>query len=208
MNCRQVEAMLADWSADNLPVSSCEELQVHLRQCPPCAQEWKLFQEHLHLVSSTTQPCCSAERTRAMWRQCERHIEKKVKTQSLNRQVSAKAWWQLSPRFGFATLAGAFVILIAVSLTPASWLRGSSASNSGRPTSTVAAPREEWVRFTQPPLQASAFINHHTTMAFDPFADHVASTLISDAATNFSANDVNVIPVAETSTDVTARQKQ
>ena len=200
MNCRQVEAKLADWSADNLPDSFCEELRGHLRQCPSCAHHWNEFQHSLHVVSTSSQPCCSAERSHAMWQCCEQHIQKKVESERLNR--NARSWWQLSPRLGLASLAGAFAVLIAVSLVPTKMLR----HESSKPPVPVAvpqntnAPRDEWIRFTLPPSQASSFINHHAAMAFDPFADHVASTLISDTATNPETATANAdAPVAQLS---------
>ncbi len=203
MDCRQVEAKLADWSAHNLPDSFCEELRDHLRQCPPCTQHWNEFQQTLHTVSSSTQPCCSAERSRAMWQCCEQHIQKKIETERLTRHEKSRAWWQLSPRFGFASLAGAFAVLIAVSVMPSSLLRH---NNSTQPVpisvpQTISSPRDEWIRFSLPPAQASPFINHHAAMAFDPFADHVASTLISDVATNPTSDAPSASLVSELSTD-------
>lgn len=199
MNCRQVEAKLADWSADKLPDSFCEELSEHLRQCPPCAHHWDEFQHSLHVVSTSSQPCCSAERSRAMWQCCEQHIQKKVESERLNN--NARPWWQLSPRLGLASLAGAFVVLIAASLVPTSVLH----RNAPKPpvpvvaSQNTTAPRDEWIRFTLPPSQASPFINHHAAMAFDPFADHVTSTLISDTATSPETDASGAVPVAQLS---------
>lgn len=193
MNCRQIEEKLADWSADNLPEPSCDELQAHLQQCPPCARHWNEFQTVLTFVSTASQPVLPPEKTQEMWSCCERYLNEKIERERKgNFKViePTRAWWQISPRWGWASLAGAFAVLAVAGLTP---------QNSTRPLVTEAPsnvqtqitnrsiePREEWVRFTLPPDQASPFINHHTTMAFDPFADHVASTLISDTATNVS----------------------
>ena len=214
MNCRQVEAKLADWSADNLPDSFCEELRNHLRQCPPCAQHWAQFQQTLHVVSASTQPCCSTARSHAMWRCCEEHIQKKVEGERLSRQAAIRPWWQFSPRVGLASLVGACSVLLAVSLTPSRLLRHDSsladrATTLQSTTVQVQAPqnsgasRDEWIRFTLPPAQASPFINHHVAMAFDPFADHVASTLISDVATNSTEEAPQAIAVAQTSSPTT-----
>jgi hypothetical protein len=46
----------------------------------------------------------------------------------------------------------------------------------------------QFIRFDRPPAAASPLINHHSAMAFDPFADHVGSTLVSYSATASEMN--------------------
>ena len=220
MNCRQVEEKLADWSADNLPERSCSELQEHLQQCSPCAHHWNEFQQTVTTVSTSSQPLLSPQKSQEMWRCCERYLAEKAErerneqrnVQSTRSKPDAAAfsWWNINPRWGWASLAGAFVVLAAAGLAP---------QNITRPTNEVSAPirvavsdkplrvepREEWIRFTLPPTQASPFINHHAAMAFDPFADHVASTLISDAATNVSTQ---AVPIAVSDSSFADSQRQ
>lgn len=196
MDCRQVEAKLADWSAENLSQPTCAEIKAHLRACPDCAQNWALFERTLIITSTSSQPLLSAERSRAMWQCCERHIQQKksaeinarstVQPRNMSSTRTVGAWWQITPRFGWVSLVGATAILAFVGLAPRNLLRPAPVrvAQNLRVEPSESEPREEWVQFAAPPTQASSFINHHTTMAFDPFADHVASTLVSDAATN------------------------
>jgi len=220
MNCRQVEEKLADWSADNLPEHSCNELKAHLQQCPPCAHHWNEFQQTITLASTSSQPLPSPEKSQEMWRCCERYLAEKAERERkeqrntsgtrLQATAPASSWWNINPRWGWASLAGAFVVLAAVGLAPQKTTR--SAVEATVPVRTgvsvaplSAQPREEWIRFTLPPAQASPFINHHTAMAFDPFADHVASTLISDAATDASTQ---AVPMAVSDSSFVDSQRQ
>lgn len=207
MNCRQVEEKLADWSADNLPEHSCNELKEHLHQCPPCARHWNEFEQTITTVSTSSQPVLPPEKSQEMWRCCERYLAEKAERErnaQRNEQrdvqsarsktvAPASSWWNINPRWGWASLAGALVVLAAAGLVPQNAQRPVVETSSSAPTNTSnTAPREEWIRFTLPPAQASPFINHHASMAFDPFADHVATTLISDAATSTQAVPVTV----------------
>jgi hypothetical protein len=81
------------------------------------------------------------------------------------------------PRWGWAALAGSVAVLAAV------WF--STPQNNASPTNLAAdnLPEGTLIRFERPPSAASPFINHHSAMAFDPFADHVGSTLVSHSAT-------------------------
>ena len=200
MNCRQVEAKIADWSADNLPQSCCDEMRAHIEACPSCARRWVEFQATLQHVSTSTQPLLSPEKSRAMWACCEEHIADKNATSASRsapmQNAPRNSWWQIQPRWGWFSLAGACAVLGAVWLAPASMLNRTEPTRIAQ--NKTFAPRDEWVRFSVPPAQASSFINHHTAMAFDPFADHAASTLVSDAATN-------AIPVSDVSVEKPSR---
>lgn len=201
MNCRQVEAKLADWSADNLPETFCAELREHLRQCPPCAECWAEFEKTLKVVSNAPQPVLTREQSLAMWRCCEEHMQQKAAQERSGRVAqyeSKRAWWNIAPRWGWTAFAGACAVLAAAYFAPISSPQNSDVTPDK--TRIAKVPRDEWIRFSVPPAQAASFINHHTTMAFDPFSDHTTSTLISDAATNNSPDETVVIPVADVST--------
>jgi hypothetical protein len=87
-------------------------------------------------------------------------------------------WMSTQPKWGWAALGGSLAVLGAVwFLTP---------QNNTAPSNFGGANMSEgtFIRFERPPSAASPFINHHSAMAFDPFADHVGSTLVSYSATS------------------------
>ncbi|HEX8235438.1 MAG TPA: hypothetical protein VF600_05735 [Abditibacteriaceae bacterium] len=183
MNCQRAKSSFATLSVEEMTSPSMRELQEHLAQCPPCLREWHIFQQTLLIVSTTTQPVPSAECSQAMWQECARCCMEKTEKKRLEAQ--RPAWWRsplgqwmsTQPRWGWAALGGSLAILGAVwFLTP---------QNNTAPTSfaTTDMPAGTFIRFERPPSAASPFINHHSAMAFDPFADHVGSTLVSYSAT-------------------------
>jgi hypothetical protein len=189
MNCQRAKSSFATLSVEEMTSPSMRELQEHLAQCPPCQREWHTFQQTLLIVSTTSQPILSAERSQAMWQECARCCMESTEKKRLEAQRPALwrspfgQWMSTQPKWGWAALGGSLAILAAV------WF--STPQNSTSPTNNESPsafalrslPEGELIRFERPPSAASPFINHHSAMAFDPFADHVGSTLVSYSAT-------------------------
>jgi hypothetical protein len=196
MNCQHAKSSFAILSVEEASCAEMRELQEHLAECPPCEKEWVVFQQTLLIVSTTPQPLLSAEQSRLMWEECARRCMDKTEEKRLAAQRSASGGWSLSqwlgmqPRWGWAALGGAVAVFGAV------WFL---APQDDAPTPTWAANdpgMTQLVRFDRPPTAASPFINHHSAMAFDPFADHVGSTLVSYSATSSEMNPSQELPGA------------
>lgn len=183
MNCQRAKSSFATLSVEEMTSPSMRELQEHLAQCPPCQREWHIFQQTLLIVSTTSQPILSAERSQVMWQECARCCMEQTEKKRLEAQRPALwrspfgQWMSTQPKWGWAALGGSLAVLAAV------WF--STPQNNAATTSVAASdlPAGTLIRFERPPSAASPFINHHSAMAFDPFADHVGSTLVSYSAT-------------------------
>lgn len=179
MDCREAKTSLADLSAEQLTPDLQKQIETHFADCPPCLEEWRLFQATLSTVSQTTQPIPAPRQSREMWLACEKSWTERVERERL--QASQPAFWssplgrwvRLQPAWGWASLGGALAVLSGV------WLMDAQ----DVPTTDIIVPRPStelrMIRFEQPPSVASSMLDHHAIMAFDPFADHVATTLVS-----------------------------
>lgn len=98
------------------------------------------------------------------------------------------SWAALQPRWGWAAVGGALVVLGSVwwftpepaAPTPP---KGVLVLRSLPAPGQESAETGRLVSFEPPPPLASPLINHHAAMSFDPFTDHVGSTLVSYSAT-------------------------
>ncbi|MDQ3815199.1 MAG: hypothetical protein M3347_14855 [Armatimonadota bacterium] len=79
-------------------------------------------------------------------------------------------WAQEQPRWGWAALGAALVVLGSTWMSPPS-------------QNTSPPPPPPPLEFQMPPRTVSATVGHHAVMSFDPFVDHVGSTLVSYSAT-------------------------
>jgi anti-sigma factor RsiW len=52
MNCRDVEALWADWLGGELDAAQAGRLEAHLSECPTCRQEAEALQRTVRLVRS------------------------------------------------------------------------------------------------------------------------------------------------------------
>lgn len=185
MDCRKAQDHFALWSIEESDLECCEELKQHLNQCPPCAQEWKQFRQTLFAVSTTTQTLPDSHCSHAMWNTCLQQIMNKTEQERLTENACGGFWQQWfgsQPTWGWAALGGAAVVFGAV------WF-GAPAQNPPSTQLNTATLPSPYARFERPPLDSTPFINHHTAMAFDPFNDHVGTTMVSHGSTSLSAGN-------------------
>jgi len=185
MNCRRVQSQLAALSAQKLSPRGLSCLQDHLANCPECQKEWLLFQQTVQVLSTTSQPVLRHDHSRKMWGTCSEKLHSSIEQQrlkaprpasALNSGWSFRDWAQEQPRWGWAALGGALVVLGSAFLSPPA---GSPApgpqAESPAPVVTVAS---------RPSQEMSDTVGHHATMTFDPFTDYIGSTLVSYSATS------------------------
>ncbi len=119
-------------------------------------------------------------------------------TKPLSFWDAALGWARQQPRWGWVALGGAVAVFGSVWwLAPSGMPAGVVETPAdGGPLVLIAAPRRPAVsfegaaqnqntarvRFALPPATASAAVNYHAAMSFDPFVDHVASGLVSSSA--------------------------
>jgi hypothetical protein len=178
MDCRQALAQLGDLSAEGLPVRSAQEIIAHMEQCPECEKEWELFRKTLFLASTTTQPLLTAQQSQQIWGVCLQKIIEKTEAERTTVRSPFLGWFTGQPRLGWAALGGAIAVFGSV------WAFTPHGSAPRTPT-TIAQfdTSTNFVRFENPPRNTAALVNNHAAMAFDPFNDHVGSTLVSYSAT-------------------------
>ncbi|HVF10178.1 MAG TPA: hypothetical protein VNA16_05210 [Abditibacteriaceae bacterium] len=179
MDCRHAISQIAALSADDLPAPVIAELRAHLAECLGCRQEWQLFQSTLLVVSTVSQRVPTTEQTERMWQACFQEVHIRIEQQRLKERRAEQRprmwnWLMLQPRWGWVALGGAVTVLGAVWFLPPQDVQAPD-----RP------PRTEITRvsFEMPPDGTSPLVNHHVATMFDPFTDHVASTLVSYSAT-------------------------
>jgi hypothetical protein len=178
MDSRQAQSLLPDYTAGCL----CEADEVAVRkwieECPDCQQEWHAIQTTLLVVSTAVQPLPSAETTQRMWQSCAEKIYQKREAERLAAQKpSMWSWMRMQPRWGWAALGGAVIVLGSVLMTP------DATTNDGLTVIADSSTAGELRAFNAPPPAASGLVNHHAAMSIDPFTDHVGTTLVSASAT-------------------------
>lgn len=197
MDCKKAQDKLAEMSADCCAEATLQELRAHLKECPPCLEEWRHFERTLLVVSTATQPVPSPQQTQAMWSACcERiyaQVERERLTQSAKRSARGgwmsghSAWSWMALGGALAALGGALLLPTAQpDVAPSTTASTTSSPSVTRfvelPSADATASRIASAQFGTPPDEAALFINHHAAMAFDPFADHVGTTLVSYSA--------------------------
>lgn len=181
-NSRQAQALLPDFSAGCLDADCEAAVREWLDKCPECRGEWQSIQGTMQVLSSTPHAPLSEEASRRMWHCCREQIFEKTEANRLAAQnPSFWNWFKAQPSWGWAALGGAVAILGSVLLTPdttpeTSTPQFATTMLSGTPTPGLKL-------FSQPSRVTSELVNHHSAMAFDPFTDHVGSTLVSYSAT-------------------------
>jgi hypothetical protein len=191
MNCRRVRSQLAALSAEQLSARSISALHDHLAKCPQCQQEWLSFQQTVLLLSTTSQPILRHEQSQKMWGTCAERLYQSIEQRRLSAQrPSLWNWARQQPRWGWAALGGAILILGGVWwATPQGDTGNIMLEQPTAPLSFAAngtpgtGASGTLVTFTKPPLTVSSAVDHHATMSFDPFVDHVGSSLVSYSAT-------------------------
>ncbi|RYG63149.1 hypothetical protein EON80_21790 [bacterium] len=105
---------------------------------------------------------------------------------SSSRRSSHPSWLEslkntLSPQFGYALVGGAAIVLGAAYLWAPTEAAGTSQVATTLPAMPSGQPR--LVSFQTPPHATTGMLDYHSAMAFEPFSDHVAPTLVSYTAT-------------------------
>ncbi|HEX8463773.1 MAG TPA: hypothetical protein VF627_04075 [Abditibacterium sp.] len=92
----------------------------------------------------------------------------------------------LRPSWGLA-LAGASALVLAASLLASPAAEPAAGSRTAQAAPVPALPPMSqpgrFVAFQTPPRATTGLIDYHSSMAFEPFSDHVAPTLVSHTAT-------------------------
>lgn len=177
---KAAQALLPDFSAGCLDADCEAAVKEWLEKCPECRQEWKSIQATMHALSATPPVDLTDEDSRLMWQSCREQLFDQIESNRLAAQnPSIWNWFTAQPRWGWAALGGAVAILGSVLLSP------DAGQEPTRPqlAATTAQPVDLVMFRRTPPPVASELVNHHTAMAFDPFTDHVGSTLVSYSAT-------------------------
>ena len=201
---------LTSYGMEELSSEQAAYLLNRVRECPECTGHWVLFQKTCTVLSQSGETEVSVERSQQMWLACVEHAKKKVPAldgHSLDgqsgvmpissrsdfsqpegdRQTSSASprWLDLlrnnfAPRLGYVVAGAAALALGAAYLAPA------PQSAAPRLVQTPALPPMtplNLVSFRTPPRATTGMIDYHSAMAFEPFSDHVAPTLVSTTAT-------------------------
>lgn len=209
MNCHQVQSQFAALSAGELPSSEGAALKSHCIGCSPCRREWEDFQNTLLLLSTLSQPLPSDECSCQMWNVCAEEIFLRVEERRLaplSFRERVLNWMQQQPRWGWAALGAAVAIFGSVwLLTPNDAAQNGAleASLNGGPIMRIGAPSAEptdfgsmpvRVHFEPAPAGTSGAVDYHAAMSFDPFVDHVGSSLVSSAVSSEAVADAASAP--------------
>lgn len=209
-DCRRVLSQIASYSVEELSPDDADAFTRHLEACPPCKGQWLLFEKTLFTLSQTTETEVSLERSQKMWLTCLEHVQSAPKTLPQNsaaqvevtpqpfrpdssgregdRRISianrnnfgwlARLSAAFSPRAGYALAGAAAAILAAAYFLPVA-----SQNPAPRVATTLPAMTVKAISFQTPPHATTGMIDYHSAMAFEPFSDHVAPTLVSTTAT-------------------------
>jgi hypothetical protein len=158
-------------------------LREHLAKCPPCLEEWRRFESTLFIVSTVSQPLLNSEQTDQIWQACFQEVHGRIEQRRLQKQGVKQRppllnWLTLQPRLGWAALGSAVLVLVGVWFLAPQTVQ--SPDNINGPLPSI---RQANVTFEMPPEGTSPLVNHHAATMFDPFTDHVGSTLVSYSAT-------------------------
>ena len=199
MNCNRVQSQLAALSAAELPSAECAALEAHCAACPVCRREWEALQSTLLLLSTLSQPLPSKDVSTQIWGVCSEQWYVRVeerRTAPASFWDSTLSWARTQPRWGWAALGGAIVIFGSVLMMSPLGDDGAAtmaeAPADGGPVLVLGQPQNAQnnadvtrvrVHFSPPPATAAAAVNYNSQMSFDPFVDHVGSSLVSSSAT-------------------------
>lgn len=199
MNCHQVQSQFAALSAGELPSGEGAALKSHCIGCSSCRRAWEDFQNTLHLLSTLSQPLPSDEASRQMWSVCAEEIFQRIEERRvapLSFRERTFGWLGQQPRWGWAALGAAVAIfgsvwILAPDETPQNG--AIEAGLNGGPIMRIGAPgampnpfdaMPVRVRFEPAPAGTSGAVDYHAAMSFDPFVDHVGSSLVSSAVSS------------------------
>ncbi|MBW3637861.1 MAG: hypothetical protein KY445_15565, partial [Armatimonadetes bacterium] len=173
--------------------------------CPECTGHWVLFQKTCTVLSQSGETEISVERSQQMWLACVEHVHKKAPALNAQSEVvpissrsdasqpegdrqspSASPRWLdhltnlFTPRLGYALAGAAALALGAAYLTPTPQ---NAAPRVVQTQNLPPMPTANGASFATPPRATTGMIDYHSAMAFEPFSNHVAPTLVSTTAT-------------------------
>ncbi len=181
MERREALELLPELSADCLDEKTAQAVRQWIDDCPECKMEWSALHTMMEQLSTASQPLLSSAQSQRMWANCAEKIFDRVEAERLAKQnPSLWAWMKMQPRWGWAMVGGAVVVL------GAAWMANpeipAAQNGDGAPALVAEADPGELRVLSQPPSYAATMVDHHAQMAIDPFSDHVGSSLVSYAA--------------------------
>lgn len=196
---------LTSYGMEELSSEQAAHLLNRVRECPECTGHWVLFQKTCTVLSQSGETEISVERSQQMWLACVEHAQKKVPALGAQSEVvplssrsdasqpegdrqtsSASPHWlellknSFVPRLGYALAGAAALALGAAYLAPTPQ---SAAPRMVQSQTLPPMPPVNLVSFAAPPRATTGMIDYHSAMAFEPFSDHVAPTLVSNTST-------------------------
>jgi hypothetical protein len=180
MDRREALKMLPELSAGCLDAKTEAAVRRWVDECPDCRVEWQGLETLAQTLSSLPEANLSPEASQRMWARCCDAIYDKVESQRLSQQnPSLWSWMKSQPRWGWAMLGGAAVVLGTAMLAP-------EGPNEPQPVvaSFTAPAGNDLEMFNRPPSYAASMVDHHAQMAADPFNDRVGSSLVSYSASS------------------------
>ena len=181
MDRREALKMLPELSAGCLDASTEAAVRRWVDECPECRVEWQGLEAMARTLSSLPEADLSPEQSRMMWAHCSEALYNKVEAQRLQEQnPSIWSWMKSQPRWGWAMLGGAAVVLGTAMFAP-------EGPNEPQPVVAAASTSQQagdLELFNRPPSYAATMVDHHAQMATDPFNDRVGSSLVSYSASN------------------------
>ena len=185
MERREALELLPELSADCLDEKTAQAVRKWVEDCPECKMEWTALQTMMEQLSTASQPLLTPAQSQRMWANCAEKIFDRVEAERLAQQnPSLWSWMKMQPRWGWAMVGGAVVVLGAAWLanpeTPTAPIDGTAPALVAE--NDAANDPGELVVLQRPPSYAASLVDHHAQMAIDPFSDHVGSSLVSYAA--------------------------
>ncbi len=192
MDRREALNKLPELSAGCLDTETEAAVRRWVEECPRCKAEWQSLQKFLGTLQAVPSAELTPEQSRRMWSRCSEALFDKIEQQRIQEQnPSLWRWMKSQPRWGWAMLGGAVVVLGATILAPDNSPVAPAAAG-GAPVTLAsahgnAADPGELQTLGRPPLYAATMVDHHAQLAADPFSDRVGSSLVSYTASYSSA---------------------
>ncbi|HEX9998203.1 MAG TPA: hypothetical protein VGB45_13770 [Abditibacterium sp.] len=196
---------LISYGVEELSNEDAAQLLSRIHECPECTGQWVLFEKTYTVLSQSGETEISVERSQKMWLACVEHAKHKAPALTESEVLPGSSHSDSSLREGdrrrstypqstsgwLGALKNAFSPRLSYSLAAAATLvLAASLFFSPRPsgeTSVAALPAlpqaATAISFQTPPHATTGMLDYHSTMAFEPFSDHVAPTLVSFTAT-------------------------
>ncbi len=185
MERREALELLPELSADCLDEKTAAAVRQWVDECPECQMEWRSLQTMMETLSTSSQPLLTPAQSQRMWANCAEKMFDRVETERLAQQSpSLWSWMKMQPRWGWAMVGGAVVMLGAAWIANPEIPEATSGENAPALVAEMNNENDpgELRVLSRPPSYAASMVDHHAQMAIDPFSDHVGSSLVSYAA--------------------------